>query len=66
MINLRLPKIDSPTPQGQIKQIHSYLHQTIYELQMELDHLERELEECKEKNRALEEAINSNTRELRA
>lgn len=34
MTNFRLPKIDAPTPQGQIQQIQHYLYQLVNEIQM--------------------------------
>ena len=34
MMNLRLPKIDAPTPQGQIQQMQHYLYQLVNDIQM--------------------------------
>ena len=48
MANLRLPKLDAPTPEGQIKQLHSYLYQMMGELQAALTALEKENKELKE------------------
>lgn len=45
MVNLRLPKLDAPTPQGQIKQLNSYLFQTVGELQATLDTMEQKIKE---------------------
>ena len=50
MINLRLPKIDAPTTQEQIKQMQSYIIQLVNELQVELVRLETD-------NKALKEEI---------
>lgn len=48
MINLRLPKVDAPTPQGQVKQLQAYLQQLVPELQLEFERLERENQSLKE------------------
>lgn len=53
MINLRLPKMDAPNTNGQLKQLHSYLYQTIGELQVILEGMDRELAECKTANQEL-------------
>ncbi len=57
MVKLRLPKLDAPTPQGQMKQLYSYLYQLIGELQSTLDRMEQELSERKVENEALREEI---------
>lgn len=45
MTEFRLPSITSPTPQGQILQMRSYLQQLIPELQYALETIERAIEE---------------------
>ena len=48
MVNLRLPKLDAPTPEGQIKQLHAYLYQMVGELLVALTALDNENKELKE------------------
>lgn len=40
MTNLRLPKIDAPTPQGQMQQMQNYLYQLVNDIQMAFGALE--------------------------
>lgn len=40
-IDIRLPKIDAPTEQGQISQIKSYLYQLVQQLQWALENLNK-------------------------
>lgn len=41
---IRQPKIDAPTPEGQIKQIKGFLYSLVEHLNMELSHLEKSTE----------------------
>lgn len=66
MIELRLPSITSPTPQGQLLQIRSYLHQLIPDLQYALETIEKAIEEKPQKAQETRKAVeNVKVRELK-
>ena len=49
MNDLRLPKIDAPTPQGQVIQLKSYLIQLVSDLNYALTQIDNQLAEIKKK-----------------
>lgn len=66
MIELRLPSITSPTPQGQLLQIRSYLHQLIPDLQYALETIEKTIEEKPQTAQETRKAVeNVKVRELK-
>lgn len=66
MIELRLPSITSPTPQGQLLQIRSYLHQLIPDLQYALETIEKTIEEKPQTAQETRKAVESvKVRELK-
>ena len=66
MIELRLPSITSPTPQGQLLQIRSYLHQLIPDLQYALETIEKTIEEKPQVAQETRKAVESvKVRELK-
>lgn len=48
-MELRMPKIDAPTPQGQMIQVKSYLIQLVNDLNIALMQIDNQLDEIKKK-----------------